>query len=347
MMLQTFYIRHFNAIMPQRWQRSELRKSLQAEQPEFLKEIMSGDSTILKMTVMEIHLKKYYFQTKINTVTAPIGERDISFMLTTDGGDTWIERIIEANTTLGISECDGMHLGGGNYMAFVRIDGGGAWRVWKTTDSWITKSFLGNCTLRCSWGGSYEKIMRFYPNDWDGTWNIKITERDTYWECRSVGNNPIVDGSFTNLANLKQMHLWYYNKSGSHRTIGYGDCQFPAAGLSWETVMKEMDTNTECKVMYTEDDNIDTVSAPTPTLFSTFITGSSFAVFIDMDAMTEAQRQNFRLDPVWLIHRSGTYNPCIWSIPAICWSSKYSKYSRANSLCEFRIPFTRNLLRED
>jgi hypothetical protein len=160
-------------------------------------------------------LKKYYFQTKINTVTAPIGERDISFMFTTDGGDTWIERIIEGATTLGISECDGMHLGGGNYMAFVRIDGGGAWRVWKTTDSWITKSFLGNCTLRCSWGGSYEKIMRFYPNPWDGTWNIKITERDTYWECRSVGNNPIVDGSFTNLANLKQMHLWYYNKSGS------------------------------------------------------------------------------------------------------------------------------------
>jgi hypothetical protein len=259
-------------------------------------------------------LKKYYFQTKINMVTAPIGERDISFMLTTDGGDTWIERIIEAATTLGLSECDGMHLGGGNYMAFVRIDGGGAWRVWKTTDSWITKSFLGNCTLRCSWGGSYEKIMRFYRNDWNGTWNIKITERDTYWECRSVGNNPIVDGSFTNLANLKQMHLWYYNKSGSHRTIGYGDCQFPAADYSWETVMKEMDTNTECKVMYTEDDNIDTVSAPTPTLFSTFITGSSFAVFIDMDAFTEAQRQNFRLirfglytDPGHTTPASGQY----------------------------------------
>jgi hypothetical protein len=83
---------------------------------------------------------------------------------------------------------------------------------------------------------------------------------------------------------------------------------------SWETVMKEMDTNTECKVMYTEDDNIDTVSAPTPTLFSTFITGSSFAVFIDMDAMTEAQRQNFRLirfglytDPGHTTPASGQY----------------------------------------
>jgi hypothetical protein len=41
-------------------------------------------------------------------------------------------------------------------------------------------------------------------------------------------------------------------------------------------VMKELDSNVECYEMFTEDDEIDTILPPNPTIYSSLATSSSF-----------------------------------------------------------------------
>jgi hypothetical protein len=90
-------------------------------------------------------------------------------------------------------------LGGGCYMAFIRLDGGGSHLIFATSDRWATVNPLGP-SPKLAYSGSYEKVLRTRRNPYTGKWTIRIGERDTQWECESVDNDPIADGSFTNAA---------------------------------------------------------------------------------------------------------------------------------------------------
>jgi hypothetical protein len=222
---------------------------------------------------------------------ADAGRARFSCLRSADGGVTFSRyTILEQIDGPGRSETEVLPVpGSAIVLAFIRLDQGGNWQVWKSTDDGITWASAGNSNL--GWTGFAEKVVKaeILPN---GLVDFNIMDRPTGWWVHSRNNDIIAQGAHNNPMLFNPVELGGYVDNGDpHNGLGYHSEYMDEDGVRNIIFAQESPDGMTTKLMFTRDDNIDDTlpdNIPTP-LISSFVASTSFRCDINVLAYTSLQ----------------------------------------------------------